>query len=170
MARFVVERLAGMEGVKTKLVDPRDLPLTNLAQREWEMETPPPELARFVADMARADGFVLVVPEYNHGYPGALKNLLDALYDEWNRKPFAIVGVGGISGGMRMIESLRVVIAGLEAVAIPRSVPVQFVGKTWTPEGPAEPEVWGPRFDQLFDELVWYAAALRAARDADTSA
>lgn len=164
VARAVLERLRAREGVETRLFDPRELPFGNLVHREWEMPERPPVVDEFVREMARADGFLIVSPEYNYGYPGTLKNMLDAVYDEWNRKPFAIVGVGGISGGLRMIEHLRPVIAGLGAISVPHSVPVQFVGKTWGPDGPTDGVDWGPRFDKLLDELTWYARALQAAR------
>lgn len=169
VARFVARRLAAFPGVETRLFDPAEEPFGNLVAREWEMTPRPEAVAAFVREMGRADGFVVVSPEYNHGYPGALKNMLDHVYDEWNAKPFALVGAGGISGGVRAIEQLRQVVAGLGAVAIPRSVPVPFVGKAFEEEGPAsDEEKWAARFDKLFDELAWYARALRAAREGST--
>lgn len=164
VARYVVDRLSRRPGVTSRLVDPRDLPFGNLDQREWEMSPQPPAVAAFVQAMARADGFVIVSPEYNYGYPGTLKNMLDALYDEWNRKPFALVGVGGISGGLRMIDNLRQVVAGLGAIAIPAHVPVTFVTKSFTAEGPVDAADWDRRFEKLFEELEWYATALQHAR------
>jgi NAD(P)H-dependent FMN reductase len=166
VARYVVDRLAKRPGVTSRLVDPRDLPFGNLDQREWEMDPQPPEVAAFVRDMARADGFVVVTPEYNWGYPGTLKNLLDALYDEWNRKPFALVGVGGISGGLRAIDNLRQVVGGLGAIVVPSHVPVAYVTRAFTPEGPLEAAEWDRRFEKMFEELEWYASALQKARAA----
>lgn len=164
VAAYVV-RLLGERGVETRLVDPDALPFGVLRRREWEMAPQPPEVKAFVEDMARADGFVVVSPEYNHGYPGSLKNLLDHLFDEWGRKPFALVGLGGVSGGLRMIEQMRQVVAGLEAVAIPAHVAVQQVSKAFGPGGPVEDEPrWRERFGRTFDELEWYARALKAAR------
>lgn len=163
VARAVLAR-AQARGWDSRLFDPREWPFGNLVRREWEMDPRPPRVAEFVDEMARADGFLIVSPEYNYGYPGTLKNMLDALYDEWNRKPFAVVGVGGISGGLRMMEHLRGVVAGLGAVSVPHSVPVQFVEKTWGPDGPTDGTDWRPRFDKLLDELAWYAHALKAAR------
>lgn len=164
VARYVAQRLAARPGIASRVVDPAQLPFGNLVDREWEMEPRPPEVAAFVQDMARADGFVVVAPEYNYGYPGALKNLLDALYDEWNRKPFALVGVGGISGGLRMIDNLRQVVSGLGAVVVPTHVPVTFVGKSFHESGPLDPEEWDRRFAKMFEELEWYAQALQRAR------
>jgi NAD(P)H-dependent FMN reductase len=166
VARYVVDRLGRRPDVRSRLVDARDLPFGNVVRREWEMDPPPPDVAAFVPDMARADGFVVVTPEYNYGMPGALKNLLDHLYDEWNRKPFGIVSTGGQSGGIRAADQLRQVIAGLGAVSVPRGLAVPNVGQAFGPDGPREdPEGWARRFDAFFDELEWYARALRAARE-----
>ena len=166
VAEHVVKLLSARPGVRTRLVDPAYLPFGNLVAREWEMDPRPPEVAAFVEEMARADGFVIVSPEYNHGYPGTLKNLLDALYDEWNRKPFGLVGVGGVSGGLRMMEQLRLVVAGLGAVVVPAHVPVQQVAKAFDAHGPVDAATWDPRFLKLFEELEWYARALKRAREA----
>src|SRR5580658_3206161 len=96
VARFAVERLALRPDVETRLFDPIDFPFGNLEFREWEWKSAPPSVGQFVAEMGRADGFIIVTPEYNHGYPGTVKNLMDHLYDEWNRKPFGLVGAGGM--------------------------------------------------------------------------
>lgn len=168
VARFVVRELAKRPGIETRLFDPRDLPLGNLVHREWEMRPPDPEVQKFVAEMGRAHGFVVVMPEYNHGIPGTLKNLLDHLYDEWGRKPFGIVSAGGVAGGLRATEMLRLVVAGLSAVAIPAQVPVFQVQQQFDENGPVADEVrWAQRLDRFFSELEWYARALATARERD---
>jgi NAD(P)H-dependent FMN reductase len=65
------------------------------------------------AKVAGADGFVLVSPQYNWGYPAALKNALDHLYTEWSEKPLVIVTYGG-RGGDKCAEQLRQVAGGLK--------------------------------------------------------
>jgi len=165
VATYVHQLLAARPDVETGLFDPRDLPFGNLVEREWEMNPPPPEVTEFVHEMARADGFVVVTPEYNYGLPGALKNMLDHLYDEWNRKPFAMVTAGGLSGGLRASDQLRQVVSGVGAFVIPGHVPVQFVQESFGENGPrSHPELWAERFGRLFRELEWYARALRPAR------
>lgn len=165
VAQFVVRELAKRPGVETRLFDPRELPLGNLVRREWEMQPPSPIVQHFVAEMGRADGFVVVTPEYNHGIPGTLKNLLDHLYDEWGRKPFGIVSAGGIAGGLRATEMLRQVISGLSAISIPAQVPVFQVQDHFDESGPTtDEERWVQRLDRFFGELEWYARALAVAR------
>lgn len=165
VARFVARELAQRPGVETRLFDPRELPLGNLVRREWETDPPDPAVQGFVAEMRRADGFVVVTPEYNHGIPGTLKNLIDHLYDEWGRKPFGIVSAGGIAGGLRATEMLRLVLAGVSAISIPAQVPVFRVQDAFDENGPtSESERWAQRLDRFFTELEWYARALATAR------
>jgi NAD(P)H-dependent FMN reductase len=165
VARFVLQRLEQRDDARTRLLDPRELPFGDLQAREWEMDPRPPAVAAFVEDMAASDGFVVVTPEYNHGVPGALKNVLDHLHDEWNRKPFGLVGCGGMSGGARVVAGMRQIVAGLGAVSVPRSLHVPHVGKAFGPEGPLEDEEkWAERVDGFLDEVAWYARALRRER------
>src|SRR5690625_2965869 len=70
------------------------------------------------ACMTAADAFILVHPEYNHGYPAALKQLIDAYVSEWQAKPVAFVSYGGISGGIHAAEQLRTVLGWLHAVPV----------------------------------------------------
>lgn len=71
------------------------------------------------------DGFIIVTPEYNHGYPAALKNALDFLYAEWNHKPVAFVSYGAGAGGARAVEQLREVVVNL--LMFPLNDHVSFV-------------------------------------------
>ncbi len=165
VARYVERRLAQRTGVTTRLWDPRELPFGNLDRREWEMTERPAVVEEFVRAMDRADGFVIVTPEYNFGIPGTLKNLLDHLFDEWNRKPFGFITAGAAFGGVRAQDQLRQVISGLHAITIPMALAVPRIGETWGPEGPVgDREAWDERLTAFFTELEWYARALQAAR------
>jgi NAD(P)H-dependent FMN reductase len=166
LARFVLARLAAREGVRTRLVDPRDLPFGNLLGRALDAgpETPEP-LAGFIREMHEADGFVVVTPEYNYSFPGALKNLLDVTFKPWNRKPFGLVACGGMSGGLRAVDALRQVVSGLGAVTVPAHLSVPAISRAFGPDGPAaDRDDWERRTDRFLDEVLWYARALRAAR------
>ena len=70
---------------------------------------------RWAATVAGFDGFVFVTPEYNHSIPAALKNAIDFLFAEWGRKPAGFVSYG-LSGGVRAVEHLRLVLAEVQAV------------------------------------------------------
>jgi NAD(P)H-dependent FMN reductase len=166
LARYVHRRLNARTGMESAFVDPREHDFGNLRTRALDLEqAPTPEVADFIRQMHAADGFVVVTPEYNHSFPGALKNLLDVTFKPWNRKPFGLVGCGGVSGGLRAIDALRQVVTGLGAVSVPANVPVQFIQRTFGPDGPlVEAETWQRRVDGFLDEVVWYAEALKAAR------
>lgn len=165
VAKDVERQLALRPGVTTRLWDPRELPFGNLERREWEMVERPPVVDDFVRAMDRADGFVIVTPEYNFGIPGTLKNLLDHLFDEWNRKPFGFITAGAASGGVRAQDQLRQVISGIHAITIPLALAVPRLGETWTPDGPrSDRAAWDARLATFFAELEWYARALQGAR------
>jgi len=112
-----------------------------------------------------ADGFVIVTPEYNHGYPAPLKNALDHLFTEWNRKPVGFVSYGASSGGIRAVEQLRLVAVELEMVPMRRQVAIQRVWSAIADDGQLR-EPPAEQAHALLDDLVWWAAALRAARNA----
>jgi NAD(P)H-dependent FMN reductase len=176
VARYVHSRLAARPGVESPFIDPRDHDYGNLRGRvidlpDLDPQAPPPgipitdDLRAFIRQMHAADAFVVVTPEYNYGFPGALKNLLDVTFKPWNRKPFGLVGCGGVSGGLRALDMLRQTVAGLGAITVPQHVPVPHVDKSFGPDGPrAEPEEWAKRVDGFLGHVEWYAKALRAAR------
>jgi NAD(P)H-dependent FMN reductase len=117
--------------------------------------------------VADADAFVVVTPEYNHGYPAALKSLIDSVGAEWQAKPVAFVSYGGVSGGLRAVEQLRLVFAELHTVTIRDSVSFagaweQFdaAGKLLQPDRPRR------SMAALLERLHWWAVALRTARAA----
>lgn len=68
--------------------------------------------------IAAADAVLIVTPEYNHSFPGPLKTSIDSLRDEWKAKPVGFVSYGGIGGGLRAVEALRLVFAELHAVTV----------------------------------------------------
>lgn len=118
--------------------------------------------------LASADGFILVSPEYNHGYPGELKIFLDSFYDEFNRKPTGIIGIsnGGI-GGARMVEQLRLVAIALQMVPINGVIHFSTAQKLFDERGKFKTEsekLYTARFEKFFSELMWYAEALKAVR------
>ena len=67
------------------------------------------------------DAFIIVTPEYNHGYPAVLKNALDSISDEWNKKPVGFVSYGN-AGGVQSVEQLRQVVIELKMVPIGNAV------------------------------------------------
>lgn len=114
--------------------------------------------------MSGADALVIVSPEYNHGYPGPLKEMLDSLYEEFNFKPVGICGASGFLGGGRMVEQLRQVVIELKMVPIREAVYIPMVWDAFNADGsPKDPGV-NQRMEPFFKELFWYAQVLKEGR------
>lgn len=126
-----------------------------------------PEIAAFAERIAAADGYVVITPEYNHGYPGSLKNAIDLCYREWHAKPVGFVSYGGVSGGLRAVEQLRQVFVELHTVPIRASVSFVLESGLISPAGDlaAEP-IHEKAATLMLDQLAWWARALRQARQA----
>ena len=74
------------------------------------------------ATVQRADAYVFVTPEYNHGAPPVLINALDRVFVEWNYKPAGFVSYGGVSAGTRSVVMTKTVLTGLKMVPILEAV------------------------------------------------
>ncbi|MGW6935361.1 NADPH-dependent FMN reductase [Lentzea sp. NPDC054927] len=119
------------------------------------------------ARIAAADAFVVVTPEYNHSFPGVLKTEIDRHLTEWQAKPVGFVSHGGVGGGLRAVEQLRLVFAELHAVTVRDTVSFHNGLACFDADGePVEPAGCGAAAKTMLDELVWWALALRAARTA----
>jgi NAD(P)H-dependent FMN reductase len=117
--------------------------------------------------LAAADAFVVVTPEYNHSFPGPLKGAIDHYKHEWRAKPVAFVSYGGVSGGLRAVEQLRLVFAELHAMTVRNAVSFTMAHKRFDDNGRPldEADANGAAKDML-NQLGWWAHALRDARAA----
>jgi NAD(P)H-dependent FMN reductase len=114
----------------------------------------------------RADGLVVVAPEYNHGYPGILKHALDTNLKEYIHKPVGLCGVSaGGFGGTRVIESLVPVMRELGLVTIFWDVNVSGVQKVFDASGQLLDPTLPRRVDKFLAELTWMARVLRYGRE-----
>jgi NAD(P)H-dependent FMN reductase len=119
----------------------------------------------FSESMNRADALVLVVPEYNHGYPGLLKHVLDTNLKEYIHKAVGIVGVSaGVFGGARVIQNLIPVLRELGLVTIFWDVNFTTVHSRFDESGALIDESFLPRIEKFLDELIWMAETLRHGR------
>jgi NAD(P)H-dependent FMN reductase len=116
--------------------------------------------------LAHADAFIVVTPEYNHGYPAPLKLLIDSADREWQAKPVAFVSYGGISGGLRAVEQLRPVFAELHAVTIRDCVSFANPWNRFDAEGRlSDPEDARRAMATMLSRLHWWATVLKEGRD-----
>ncbi len=112
-----------------------------------------------------ADGFVLVAPEYNHGYTPVLKNALDYLYDEWLHKPVAFASYGGAAGGARAVEQLRGVVGNLAMYDLSEHVILPGYASGIDKDGVFDFTERHDRTAQgMLRELVFWADVMKRAR------
>ncbi len=161
VGRWVADRLAEHPGVVTQLVELGSL---ELATDDEGTSIKHPVFSDLIA---RADGLVIVAPEYNHGYPASLKHALDTNYSEYVHKPVGLVGVSaGPLGGARMIENLLPVLRGIGLVLIQRDATVGNVATAFSEDGVLLEEGARRRIDGMLTELRWMAATMRYGREA----
>jgi NAD(P)H-dependent FMN reductase len=116
--------------------------------------------------MERADALVLVVPEYNHSFPGLLKHVLDSCLEEYIHKAAGIVGVSaGPFGGTRVVQNLLPVLRELGLTCTFTDLNFSNVGRAFDDEGRLLDEAYVRRAASFFDELVWMATVLRYGRE-----
>ncbi len=171
-AQWIFQHLKKRSHIKAQLLDLRDYPMPFFDQPvppampgrgPYENEV----VKKWTAEIARSDGFIFVNPEYNHGYPAVLKNALDWVYPEWNRKACAFVSYGSVSGA-RSIEQLRQVAIELQLAPIrssihipPETFMLHFKGGDIN-AGLAQ--LVGPA-DVMIDDLLWWTEALKMKRE-----
>lgn len=160
VARWFAGEVGQRRDITVDVIDLADAGLPATYPREFG----PPERA-FLERIAAADAFVIVTPEYNHGYPAALKQAIDLPRHQWQAKPVAFVSYGGISGGLRAVEQLRQVFAELHAVTVRDTVSFPNYGRLFDDAGrPTDPTAAGAATKKMLDQLAWWATALRSAR------
>ncbi|MGH7207530.1 MAG: NADPH-dependent FMN reductase [Nitrospiraceae bacterium] len=160
VARFMLGEIPKREGVETELIDIRALSLSTTDAGEAIKD------ARFAAAMDRADAIVLVVPEYNHGYPGLLKHVLDTCLKEYIHKAVGICGVSaGGFGGTRVIQNLLPVMRELGLVTIFWDGNFSTVQNIFDGSGKLLDLAYLKRTDKFLKELIWMAKVLRYGRE-----
>ncbi len=170
-ARWILQHLRKRDGIDAQLLDLRDFPMPFFDQpMPPAMPGRPPYdnevVKKWTAEIARSDGFVFVTPEYNYGPAGVLKNALDWVYPEWNRKAAAFVSYGSAMGA-RSVQQLRETAIELQLAPIRSAVHIP-VATLWAhfqagdvDAGLAELEAPAK---MMIDDLLWWTAALRTAR------
>lgn len=165
VAQWVQERARLREAFQPELIDLADwpLPMFGLARPPAMGLSEDGAQQRWAAKVGAADGYIFVSPEYNHGPSAVLKNALDYLYAEWNRKPAAFVSYGN-TGGARAVEQLRAVAAELRMAALAEAVHIFSAGDKISSGRFAADSRDERQLSQLFDSLTWWGRALATAR------
>ena len=177
-AKWITDEIKNWDGIEAAFVDLKDYPMPL-----FDSEISPSMLGKkyqngvvqkWSAKIDWADAFIIVSPEYNHGYSSALKNAMDWLSPEWSRKAVGFVSYGS-AGGARNIEQLREVAIELNMVPIRKSIHISwdFIMKAHGNKDIPSAELFAPLRkgmgpDHLADfvnDLIWMARALKTARD-----
>jgi NAD(P)H-dependent FMN reductase len=160
VAKFIAEQIALREDVETALVDIREIAIATDDAGE-SLKDP-----QFSSIMERSDGLVIVVPEYNHGYPGLLKHVLDTCLKEYIHKAVGLCGVSaGPFGGTRVIQNLLPVMRELGLVTIFYDLNFSDVQKLFDESGNLiDRPIYIRRMERFMNELVWMSTILRYGR------
>jgi NAD(P)H-dependent FMN reductase len=165
-ARFVMNALHE-RGHRPDLADALQerLPLLDRMYKEYPKGEAPENLERLAARIRGADAFIIVGGEYNHSIPPALSNMLDHFLEEYFWRPSAIVCYSaGAFGGVRAAMQLRAMLCELGTPSIPSLLPIPRVQDAFDDDGRPVDEAFPRRAARFFEELEWYAHALREAR------
>ena len=176
-AQWIFEEAKKQEGVEAELLDLRDYPMpfydspitSSMAQGKYSNEV----VKKWAEKINDGDAFIIVTPEYNHGYPAVLKNALDWLYPEWNKKAVGFISYGSAMG-TRSVEQLRQVAVELQMAPIKNAIhiPTEIFIAAMMSKEPTGPEIFHPihegmrgdRVQMFFDDLLWWAKVLKEAR------
>jgi NAD(P)H-dependent FMN reductase len=172
-ANWFHSRLAKRPNVTAKLLDLRDFPMPFFDQMMPPAAPGRPAYSnevvqRWTAEIAEADAFVIITAEYNFGPPAVLKNAIDWVSAEWNRKPVGFVSYGS-SAGVRSVQQLREAVVELQmapirsAVHLPRETIMAYFTGGDVPAALANSD---GDAEKMIDDLLWWAAALTPARRA----
>jgi len=163
VAKWLLDRMGERDDLVHDVLDVAETPLPTTLDRSPEATA---ALAGITPKLAGADAFVVITPEYNHSFPAGLKNLIDWHYTEWRAKPVALVSYGGMAGGLRAVEHLRQVFAELHAVTVRDTVSFHGTGTAFDEEGhPHDRVAPAAAAKVMLDRLVWWARALREAKE-----
>lgn len=160
-AKWLISEMAKRPDIQTRLFDVNDFAL------------PPGDYGSEIKDqfpewrdaIIQADGLVIVSPEYNHGYPGTLKAVMDLLLKEYIHKSVALVGISaGPWGGTRVIEALVPMVRELGLSVTFTDLNFPFIQNKFDGEGKLLDEAYERRIKDFLDELVWMSRVLKWGR------
>lgn len=172
-AKWIFEQIKNVEGVEAEILDLRDykLPFFDETLSPLYKKEPytNPEVAKWTSKIAEADAFIVVSPEYNHGYSAVLKNAIDYVGLEWSKKAVGFISYGSV-GGARAIAQLRGLTAELQMVAIKNSINIFWPMLAEASKEPADakPSVLDSlkdASDAFVQQLLWWARVLKTARE-----
>lgn len=124
---------------------------------------PSEQVLEFAEKIKASEGIIIITPEYNGGYPASLKNVIDLLYHEWQRKPLAISTISdGQFGGTQVLTSLQFTLWKIRAWVVPAMFPVPNIDAVFDKQGNAlDPIAVDKRAHAFVAELLWCMEAAK---------
>jgi len=167
IARWFVTRAKEHSKFDVELADLKELNLPILDEPHH------PRLKKYVHDSTKrwseivggSDAFVFVTPEYNYTIPPALVNALDTVYHEWTYKPVGFVSYGGISGGMRAVQTEKLMVTGFKMMPMVEAVNIPFYTQFVENGVFKSNETHDKAVPVMLDELLRWAEALKVLRN-----
>ena len=172
VAQWFIQRATDHGGFEITVVDLAEfrLPLLDEPNHPRLRQYVNPHTHQWSERVGAADAFVIVTPEYNYGYPAAVKNAIDYLHHEWLHKPVGFVSYGGVAAGTRAVQQLKQVVTTLRMLPVTDSVNIPFHSQFLDSDGTFRPNaVLEQAADAMLDELVRTEAALRPLRSPSES-
>lgn len=172
LVNWVLKELKTHKKVEVEFLDLRDYSMPFFDEQispKFNPDRQPDKIAKKWLDkLNQSDGFVIITPEYNHGMPAVLKNAIDYVAFELQRKPVAVVSHGS-TGGARATSDLKIVISESRGIVIPSNIAItKRVAELFDEDGNIyrqfEDMGWQERLTATIDELLWYTEALTTAR------
>lgn len=161
VALEVLRRVAAREGVNSFLLDVKEYNLPNLDYVFSKHPSPSEEMKKFSQTISQSDGIIIVTPEHNGSYSGALKNTLDYFHGEFSKKVMGAVSVStGKLGGIRAAMELQKLILALGGYTLPRFLTTAEVQNVFK-DGKLVDEAYGKRMDSFLDEFLWLTEAVK---------
>jgi NAD(P)H-dependent FMN reductase len=153
--KFAVEQI-DLKQIDLPMMNEPDHPrlraYTQKSTKEWS------------AVVERADAFVFVTPEYNHGFTAPLKNAIDHLVHEWAYKPVGFVSYGGVSGGMRSVQTAKLMVTGFKMMPMVEAVNIPFYTQLMENGVFKSNELHDKAVPVMLDELLRWSEALKSLR------
>jgi NAD(P)H-dependent FMN reductase len=166
IARWFVERAKqhGRFDIEVADLKEHNLPILDEPQH--------PRLKKYVRDSTKqwgalvdgSDAFVFVTPEYNYTTPPALVNALDTLYHEWTYKPVGFVSYGGVSGGIRSVQTAKLMVTGFKMMPMVEAVNIPFYTQLMQDGVFKSNETHDKAVPVMLDELARWSEALKSLR------
>ncbi len=128
---WIAEVAGDTPGWNVSVADLRelDLPMMNETKHPRLREYEHDHTKRWSAWVDAQDAFIFVFPEYNYSHTAPIKNALDYVSQEWAYKPVGLVSYGGVSGGLRAAQALKLPVTALKMMPLSEAVTIQMVGQ-----------------------------------------